>query len=179
LEHHAVGIKTLQTFHIPGLLQTEAYMRAIHTYATPEPPPDYVEQIVHFRMQRRRVLDRQPSPPLVAVVHEAALRTKVGDLASAREQLGFLLESAERPEITLRVVPFDVEGFAGSGYSMLFLEGPVPQLDTVQLDTAHGSIFLDAEAELDSYRALFNKVTDAALPAAKSRELIHSIAKEI
>lgn len=61
----------------------------------------------------------------------------------------------------LRVVPFEVEGFAGPGYSMLFLEGPVPHLDTVQLDTAHGSIFQDAEAELGSYRALFDKVTRA------------------
>jgi hypothetical protein len=79
----------------------------------------------------------------------------------------------------LRVVPFQVEGFAGSGYSMLLLEGPVPQLDTVQLDTAHGSIFLDAESELDSYRALFDKVTRAALSTARSQDLIHTIAKEI
>lgn len=154
-------------------------MRAIHTYASPAPPPDYLDAIVDFRLKRRQVLDRQNPPSLDAVIHEAALRTKVGDRRNAREQLDFLLESADRPTVTVRVVPFEVDGFAGSGYSMLYLEGCVPQLDTVQLDTAHGSIFLDAEAHLDSYRALFSKVGKAALPQAESRDLIRKVMRDI
>jgi transcriptional regulator with XRE-family HTH domain len=179
LEHHATDLRVMQVVHVPGLLQTEAYIRAIHTYATPVPPPDYLEAIVDFRLQRRRVLDREVPPQLTVVIHEAALRIKVGDRRVAREQLEFFLEAADRPTVSVRVVPFEVDGFAGSGNAMFYAGGSVPQLDTVQLDTAHGIIFLDAEAELTGYRNLFGKVEKLALSQEDSQDLARRIMRQL
>lgn len=179
MEQHATGLRTLQVVHIPGILQTEAYVRAIHTYATPVPPPDYLEALVNFRVKRRQILDREMPPRLEVVIHEAALRIKVGDRNVMREQLEFILESVDRPPVSVRVIPFGHDGFGGAGYSMLYAEGSVPQLDTVQVDAAHGSLFLDAEAELTRYRDLFHKVERSALSQVESLDLIHRSVRQL
>lgn len=179
LEHRATRLRVLEVVHVPGILQTEEYVRAIHTYVSPVPPPGYLESVVSFRLRRGEALDRQPPLAVSAVIHEAALRIRVGDRAVARRQLDFLLKSSERPGMSIRVVPFDVDGFAGSGYSMLYADGPVPQLDTVQLDNAHGSVFLDAYAQLATYRDLFDKVERTSLDRAESRDLIDRVAREL
>ena len=48
----------------------------------------------------------------------------------------------------MRVIPFDLDGFAGAGASMMYAGGPVPQLDTGLRDAPHGTAFIDAEAQL-------------------------------
>jgi hypothetical protein len=55
----------------------------------------------------------------------------------------------------------------------------VPQLDTVQLDQAHGMVLLDAEAQLDKYRRVFARLESLALDAGKSADLVRTIAKNL
>lgn len=86
---------------------------------------------------------------------------------------------SEQEHITIRVLPFDVGAFPGSGQSINYLYGPVPQLDTAQLDQFHGPVLLDAEALLTKYRNLLDIVEDTALSPEKSRDLIHSIAQNL
>lgn len=62
---------------------------------------------------------------------------------------------------------------------MLYAEGAVPQLATVQLDSTHGPEFTGAEAQLTQYRAHLDWMDNAALPAAASRYLIHTVARDI
>ncbi|WP_250302445.1 Scr1 family TA system antitoxin-like transcriptional regulator [Streptomyces sp. A 4/2] len=76
-------------------------------------------------------------------------------------------------------MPFDLDGFAGIGYPMLFAGGPVPQLDTVLVETAHGSAFLDAEAQLQRYRGFLARLEDAALGVVESRALIYQLMRQI
>ncbi len=59
-----------------------------------------------------------------------------------------LLEMSELPNVTFRVIPFGQASFPGSGQSVDYVMEPVPQLDTVLLDTHQGSEFLDSEPEL-------------------------------
>ena len=75
----------------------------------------------------------------------------------ARPQLKHLLNMSERDHITIRVIPFDAGAFPGSGQSIYYVHGPVPQLDTVHLDQSHGPVFLDAEAQLDKYRVVLDR----------------------
>ncbi len=57
--------------------------------------------------------------------------------------------------------------------------GPLPKLDTVVRDALHGSVFIDSEAQLNTYRTSFRKVEEASLDPGQSRDLIHSLAKEL
>ncbi|MGW6021476.1 helix-turn-helix domain-containing protein [Streptomyces sp. NPDC055099] len=179
LERNARYLNTIEIAHVPGLLQTEEQVRSIFAYSVPELPADELDTRVAYRLRRQAILHEDDAPPYEAVVHEAALRIRVANRAVARRQLAHILEMSLRPNVTVRVIPFDVDGFAGVGYPMLYAGGPVPQLDTVLLDSVHGVAFLDGESQLDRYRALFRKVQRSALDDVGSRELIHRLAKEV
>lgn len=179
LEHHATGLRTAFTSHVPGLLQISDHAREIFRHVIPAPTPPEVEHRASFRIKRQDVLYRSGAVPYRTVIHEAALRMRIGGASVARAQLHHLIDMSEREHITLRVLPFAVGAFPGSGQSINYAYGPVPQLDTVQLDQFHGPVLLDAEAHLEKYRRLLDVVEGVALSPAKSRDLIHSIAKDL
>lgn len=175
LEHHATHLWTFQSVHIPALLQTEDQVRAIFTSTVPRLPEEELEVRVRFRLRRQGILDADRPLRYEAVIHEAALRIRAADGKVARDQLQHILERSDHPQVTIRVVPFDVDGFAGIADTLLYARGPVPQLDTVLMDTPHGGAFLDAEAQLSRYREVLRKLEGAALGAIGSRDLIHRI----
>ncbi|MDT3395839.1 helix-turn-helix transcriptional regulator [Streptomyces sp. B1866] len=180
LEHHAAYLRMFEAAYVPGLLQTEAYVRALFAYGLSESSPQDLAPRVSFRLQRRDVLDRDPVLPWEVLIHEAALRTRVADRKVQREQLAFILERSDHPHVTVRVVPFDVDGFGGAGNSMLYVGGPVPELDTVRLDASWPApLQIDAKSQLVRYRLLLDKVVRFSLSAGESRDFIRRVAQEI
>ncbi|MFF3821159.1 helix-turn-helix domain-containing protein [Streptomyces bluensis] len=180
LEHHARSLRDSTTARIPGLLQTREYALEIFRQAVTELSPPDIEHRLSFRIKRQAILYRADNPtPYEAIVHEAALRMKVGGATVARQQLQHLLDMSERDHITLRAITFDAGAYPGSGQSIHYAYGPVPQLDTVYLDQAHGLAFLDAEAQLHKYRTLFDRIGAVALAPEKTRDLIHNVMREL
>ncbi|MBT2901682.1 DUF5753 domain-containing protein [Streptomyces sp. McG3] len=179
LEHHAVGIRAVLIMYIPGLLQNEDYARAVFAEAVPELPPARRRRLLSHRLKRRDVLDRENPPTCTFLIHEAALRMTYGDSGVARGQLEHLLRESERDNVTIRVVPFAAGGFPETGSSTHYVYGPVPQLDTVQTDTATGPAFLDAETRLRNYRAAMDRVEELSLDQRKSRDFIREVAQQV
>ncbi|WP_026150126.1 helix-turn-helix domain-containing protein [Streptomyces prunicolor] len=179
LENHARFIQVIATAHVPGLLQTEEYARAVFGYWVPPLPDSELELWVAYRMRRQQLLSRDSAVPYEAVLHESVLRTRVADRRVARAQLDELVRQSERPSVSVRVIPFDVDGFAGASSSLVYAGGRVPMLDTVQRDTPYGSAFLDAAAQLHDMRTLFRKVEEASLDPIRSRDFIHRLSKEL
>ncbi|WP_089101692.1 helix-turn-helix domain-containing protein [Streptomyces hyaluromycini] len=179
LEHHAVRLRTAVTVHVPGLFQTTEYAREIFRQAVPDLPPPDVEHRVSFRVKRQAVLFRDPPTPQQVILHEAALRMRFGGPAVTRAQLKHLLDMNDRADVTIQVIPFTAGTFAGSGQSIYYAEGPVPQLDTVNLDQSHGPVFLDAEAQLDKYRVTLDRLEAVALSPEESQNFIHDILKDL
>ncbi|WP_030348064.1 helix-turn-helix domain-containing protein [Streptomyces sp. NRRL S-1022] len=178
-EHHATFLREVVTSHVPGLLQTPDYARAVFGYMVPELPKSELEPRVEHRMRRKSVLERDVPVPYETVVHEAALRILVSDRQAARHQLQEVLRAIEHGHVTVRVIPFTKEGFAGAGIEMVYVGGPLPRLDTVLRDAPHGTAFIDAESQLARFRDLLNKVTKAALQPVESRDFIHRMIKEL
>lgn len=77
------------------------------------------------------------------------------------------------------MIPFEAGSSPGSGQSILYATGSVPQLDTVQLDTEHGAELLDAPAQLERYRIVLDRMEAVALTEPKSRDLIQSIIRAL
>jgi hypothetical protein len=179
LEHHARSIQVIGTAHVPGLLQTEDYARAVFSYWVPEFVAGQVEPRVEHRMRRKAVITGEGPVEYEAVIHESVLRTRVADQRVARAQLDEILRQSERPNITVRVVPFETDGFAGASAALLYLGGPVTALDTVQRDTPYGTAFLDDASQLLAMRTLFRKVESVSLEPVNSRDFIHRLAKEL
>jgi transcriptional regulator with XRE-family HTH domain len=179
LEHHASYRWDVDFLHVPGLLQTEAYARALFSYMNPDFPENELERRVEHRMRRKVIIHPTGATPYKTVIHEAALRIRVGDRAAERVQLARILELSEADHITVRVIPFDLDGFAGAGSAMVYAGGQVPQLDTVVRDGPHGTVFVDAEAQLGRFRTLFRRVEAASLEPGRSRDFIKQLAKEL
>ncbi|MGP4086282.1 helix-turn-helix domain-containing protein [Streptomyces sp. KR55] len=180
LEYHAQSLRGATTARIPGLLQTREYALEIFRQAVTELSPPDIEHRVSFRVKRQAILFREDNPtPYEAIIHEAALRMKVGGPTVARAQLQHLLDMSDRDHVTLRSITFDVGAYPGSGQSLYYAHGPVPQLDTVHLDQSHGLVFLDAEAQLHKYRTLFERIEAVALDPDKTRDLIHNVMRDL
>ncbi|MBC7267977.1 MAG: helix-turn-helix transcriptional regulator [Streptomyces sp.] len=179
LEHHATYRHDVELLYIPGLLQTEDYARATFSSRIPELPPDDLELRVAHRMQRKAILEGPAPVRYEAVIHEAALRIKVSDSAVSRAQLARVIELAEADHITVRVIPFDLDGFGGTWTSMMLAGGTVPRLDTALGDAPHGTDFIDSEAQLNVLRTLFRRVEAVSLDPDRSRDFIHNVAKEL
>ncbi|MER6344944.1 helix-turn-helix domain-containing protein [Streptomyces sp. NPDC001595] len=123
MEAQATWISTYQCQLVYGLLQTEAYARAIlaveHT--------DQLDQVVAARMDRQRILNREQPPVVWVVLDEAALYRPIGGRKVMREQLGHLLDLFGRPWLELQVLPFSLgehSGMMGSFNLLQFSDHP-------------------------------------------------------
>ncbi len=178
-EHHASYRWDVEFLHVPGLLQTADYARGLFAFVNPEFPQSDVERWVEHRMKRRVIIERADPVPYETVIHEAALRIRVGDRAAARAQLCRILELSEVDHVVVRVIPFELDGFGGAGSAMVYAGGPVPQLDTMVRDSPNGPVFVDAAAQLSRYRTLFRRVEAVSLEPERSRDFIHRLTKEL
>ncbi|GAA3179266.1 MULTISPECIES: helix-turn-helix domain-containing protein [Streptomyces] len=177
LEHTATALRVAVMLQMPGLLQTAEYARAIFRQNVPQLPAYEVEHRVSFRIRRQAVLYGDHPTPLSVIVHEAALRMGHGGPEAARAQLNYLAEMSEHDHISVAVIPFGEASFPVSGHPIVYASGLVPQLDTVELDTEFGCDFLDAEAQLEKYRTVLDRMESRALKPGESRDLIRRIAE--
>ncbi|MFJ8136838.1 helix-turn-helix domain-containing protein [Streptomyces sp. NPDC096013] len=174
LDHHAAFLHEVAILYVPGLLQTEDYARAVFSARVPELTDEELELRVQHRLRRQQL-----RMPYELVIHESALRIRVSDRAASRAQLTKLLGLSEADDITVRVIPFDLDGFARAASAMTYAGGPVPKLDTVVRDVPHGSAFIDSEAQLSAFRTRFRKVEAVSLDPERSRDFIDRLAKEL
>ncbi|MFF3953229.1 helix-turn-helix domain-containing protein [Streptomyces sp. NPDC001890] len=179
LEMHSVRMRAAYSMHIPGLLQTSDHALALFRVVIPRLPEREIALRLAHRVERQEVLDGGTPTPYTGIVHEAALRMQFGGRTVARAQLEHLLKKSEQSNITLLVIPFEAGAFPGAGQTVLYAEGPVPQLDTVQIDNSHGPVFLHSEAQLTKYRAHLDWMEEIALSPDKSRAFIHAIARQL
>ncbi|MFF3502291.1 helix-turn-helix domain-containing protein [Streptomyces sp. NPDC003247] len=179
LDHHATFQREVAILYVPGLLQTEAYARAVFSARVPELTQEELEVRVEHRKARQVAVDGPCPRPYEVVLHEAALRIRVSDRTASRDQLLRLLELSERDHITLRVIPFDLDNFGRAASAMTYVGGPVPKLDTVVRDVPHGSAFINSEAQLSVCRTRFRKVESVSLEPDRSRDFMHRMAKEL
>ncbi|MFK0104718.1 helix-turn-helix domain-containing protein [Streptomyces sp. NPDC091217] len=180
LEHHAIGLRVALAMHIPALLQTTDHARALFRAVVPPMRQYEVEHRLTYRMKRQGILHRSEPLPYAAIIHESALRVRFGSPDVRRGQLKHLLDMSGLPNVTVRVIPFDAEYYPSTGQSFDYVEGRVPQLDTVQLDTHHGGCgFLDGEAQLTKYRAVLDHMESCALGPAESRDFVQNLIREI
>ncbi|MFD7411525.1 helix-turn-helix domain-containing protein [Kitasatospora purpeofusca] len=177
LESDARRLVTYTTTFVPGLLQTTAYASALFSQTYPPLPPHEVELRTSFRM-RRQLMVQSAATPFCAFIHEAALRMQFSGPKDLAEQLEALLAQSERPNISLRIVPFGVDSVPSPSENFTYAEGPVVDLDAAQMDTGHGGQLFDAPAHLARFRALIAQMGSTALSEERSRDLIQSIMKE-
>jgi transcriptional regulator with XRE-family HTH domain len=113
LEKEAIELLSYSTLVFNGLLQTEAYMRAVLAMRRPVLDEETIEQRVAARLARQDIFDRWPAPLLSFVTGEAVLRHRYGGKDVLRGQLEHLLLIGQRRNVEIQVMPLDCEDNAG------------------------------------------------------------------
>ncbi|WP_447038421.1 helix-turn-helix domain-containing protein [Streptomyces sp. DSM 118878] len=179
LEHHATFLREVVIAYVPGLFQLPDYARAVYSYVMPGAPDSQLEPRLEHRIRRRAILERENPAPYEAIIHEAALRIRVADRKVARRQLEAIVQQTDREHVSVRVIPFEQDNFAGAGATMMYLGGPLTRLDTGLQDSPTGTAIIDAEPHLLRLRTLLGQVEKSALDPAQSRDFIHRMSKEL
>jgi hypothetical protein len=178
LEESASRIHTYELQFVPGLLQTEAYVRAVLTRGRPDYAPPDTERRIHLRMQRQRLITGPNPPRYWAVLDESVLHRPIGGRRVLKEQLEFLLEQSNQPHVTIQVVPQPLSGYAAENPFQLlrFAEPELP--DIVYVEHLAGALLLDGIEEIEVYsRALDRLTVDAATPEQTRQVLAKRIAE--
>ena len=123
------------------------------------------------------MLTRADAPDFSFIVDEGALRRVLGGPKLMARQLRHLLEAAERPTVTLRVLPLSLRGHPGldGGFLLLDFERLRP---VVYLDHKISGVFLEEPHQVDFYRGEVDKLAGLALGPSDSADLVAAIARE-
>jgi transcriptional regulator with XRE-family HTH domain len=179
LESAASLIRTYEGQLVPGLLQTDDYIRAVVHDASLEPSED-VGRRVRLRMARQTVLTRERPPRLWAVVDEAALRRPVGGREVMRGQLERLIAATKLPNVTLQILPFAGgahPAMVGAFSILRFADRELP--DVVYLEHLTNAVYLDKREEVERYLDVMELLCVASEPPARTAELLTKILDEL
>ncbi|MFJ4503445.1 helix-turn-helix domain-containing protein [Streptomyces sp. NPDC088864] len=176
-EARATEIKEYAPQLIPGLLQTEAYARAICWAYQPTAAEDVIDDLVAGRLERSQLLADPTTPMLWAVLDEAVLRRRVGSPKVMAEALRHIANLIRQHRVIVQVLPFSAgahTALTGSLKLMSFSDAPpmayLQGLETGQLQ--------DDPATVRKYELTYNLVVASALPPTASLALIESVAED-
>jgi hypothetical protein len=173
LESAAALIRTYEGQFVPGLLQTDDYMRAVIRGAHLDDSAEEVGRRVRLRMARQTLLTRELPPRLWAVVDEAALRRPVGGREVMRGQVERLLEAAKLPNVTLQVLPFGAgahPAMLGAFSILRFADQEFP--DVVYLEHLTSALYLDKRDEVERYLDVMELLCVDSETPAKTVDLL-------
>ncbi|HEV2253917.1 MAG TPA: helix-turn-helix transcriptional regulator [Streptosporangiaceae bacterium] len=176
LEHEATSIAIWHVDVVAGLLQTEGYARhIIGSYSRVEPvAPGMIGRLVKVRMQRQQVLDRE-GLQLTVVLDESVLTRRIGDESVMYEQLQRLAREADRPNLTMRILPLSAQHtvFGESFVIFGFGEDSDAMLqDVVSTEQLRSGFTLEGERETYLHRIAFQMLAEASLDPVASKALI-------
>ncbi|KWV31032.1 helix-turn-helix domain-containing protein [Micromonospora rifamycinica] len=185
LEAAARRIRHYETMLIPGLLQSPEYMAAVFE-SKPGRAPQEVARKVSLRLERQRLLSRRRpvAPTFEAIIDEAVIRRPIADVEEWRKQLAHLVNAAQAPNVSVRIVP------QSAGPHMVFVANAFIILDfpalgtrpaepsTVYSESLTGSLYLDRPNELETYSEAWQALSALALDERESEDLIGRVIKE-
>jgi DNA-binding XRE family transcriptional regulator len=180
LEQAATLIRSYEGQFVPGLLQTDDYMRAVVRGAHLEESGEELGRRVRLRLARQTLLTRQEPPRLWAVVDEAALRRPVGGREVMRGQLERLIEATKLANVTLQILPFASgahPAMVGSFAVLRFADQELP--DIVYLEHLTSALYLNKPDEVDQYLHVMEGICVRAAAPDQTVELLDQLLAEL
>ncbi|MEC3981130.1 helix-turn-helix domain-containing protein [Amycolatopsis sp. H20-H5] len=176
VEAEASVIRTYELGFIPGILQSERYMRA--TYAGARVPfrGHSLENQVTVRLRRKRRLFEEPLLTVHAIIDESAMRRPRCD----REQLEHLLELADLSNVVVQVVPLSAGSHSGLYSNFAVVSFPDPaEPDLAYVEYGFGSVEVERVEEVRAARLVFDHLAGLALDEQASVALIERMIAEM
>ncbi|WP_308447888.1 DUF5753 domain-containing protein [Micromonospora humidisoli] len=179
-EAEATSISTFESLYVPGLLQTEEYVRAIVRAGRSTADQDEIDRRVAARLGRKVLLSRDMPPRLWMVLDEAAIRRVVGGPVVMRAQLARLIEACELPTVEIQILSFAAGAHAAMGGPFTLLGYADPALDptVVYLDNDSSTLLLEEDRHVARYRLMFDHLMAKALGPDESAGFLARVADE-
>ncbi|MEU7726710.1 helix-turn-helix transcriptional regulator [Streptomyces sp. NPDC040724] len=173
----ATAIREYAPQLIPGLLQTEAYARAVFRAYQPTATEETIDELVTNRLARAALLSAPTTPLLWCVLDEAVLRRQVGGRAVMAEALRHITSLIERHRIIVQVLPFTAGAHAALGgpLRLMSFEDAPPLAYVEALGTSQ---LLDDPATVTHHTLTYDLLTASALSPRESLALIKSVAED-
>ncbi|MGV9881025.1 helix-turn-helix domain-containing protein [Streptomyces sp. NPDC003006] len=177
LERLATEICDFAPAVVPGLLQTREYARGVFLASHPFATEDYIEERVKARMDRAHTLKGATQPVYWTILHEAVLRTPVGDPATMAQQLEHIAAMVHERRVMVQVLPFSVGAYPSMGKMLKLLEfADAPP--TAYTEGVLSGNLLDDPALVKQMQAAYDQLRAAALSPKASLALIESAAED-
>lgn len=175
LEAEAVSLWQYSVSRPPGLLQTPGYAREALVAGGLQ--GDELEQQVDARVGRRKVLDEADAPPFRVILSEAVLRNALRDRREWQGQLRHLADAAERPNITLHILPFGAGLHGLDSTDSMFLRLLDGRTVAYTENDVRGELVEDT-SKVERLHRTYDAVRDLALSPAESRMFILRVLEE-
>ena len=180
LEEDASTIWQYSTQLVPGLLQTEAYARAVLEAIRLDAKPGDIERRLELRIHRQERLTSENAPEYWVVLDEAVVRRQVGGPSVMAEQLGHLTEVARLPNVTLQVLPFtsgEHAGMDGEFTILHYRESSDP--DVVYIENTGNDVYLENPEVTRRYNKIFDHLRAAAQNPGESIRTLGTIQSQL
>ena len=179
LEESASLIRAYEPQVVPGLLQTEGYVRAITAASFPAASDEETERRVALRLARQHLLSRPEPPEYWVVMDETVLRRPIGGHKVMRAQLEHLIAAAGQPKVTIQVIPF-AAGWHPALYGMFnIFRFPSEQLpDIVYTEALTGAYYLNKPEESARYTEALDRMCAQAASPEHTITILSEIVKE-
>jgi transcriptional regulator with XRE-family HTH domain len=162
---------------VPGLLQTEAYARAVFAGHCPPLSEEIIDQHAEARLSRQKLLARVPLAELSFIISEEALRDPVGSPEVMRAQWQRLLDVAALRNVEVQVMPA-LRGFHPGK------NGPFVVVETHErkhlgyFESQGVGCVVSEPAEVSTFALRYGKLRSQALNVEESARLIERMVGE-
>jgi transcriptional regulator with XRE-family HTH domain len=174
LEEQAISLYTFENRLIPGLLQTEAYTRAIFSERVPALTDSQIEAMVTARMERQSLLRERPNTAFSFIVEEHVLRRPTGGEELMRAQIDHILEATEPRNVEFQVMPMSRGYHPGLNGPMQLLETPDNEW-FAYLEGQESSQFIVKPQTISALHMRYAKLRSQALTPEDSRSLLERL----
>jgi transcriptional regulator with XRE-family HTH domain len=177
LEAAASAVHGYESELVPGLLQTEDYVRAIMSTAPAPESDDDIERQIQVRMERQKRLTAPDAPDLWVVLNEGVIRRTVGGAKVMREQLQRLADISKLSNVTLQVLTYDAGAHPAMHGAFWIMQFPEPaDPDVVYVEAQTGALYLEMPEDVGRYSLMFDHLRAQALSPEASRDLMAQLA---
>lgn len=180
LETDATVVHNYQLAYVPGLLQTEDYMRTLFRQSWRRHTEAEIDRNVQARLFRQRRLTGESVLELVTIVDESVLHRPVGGIEVMRAQLRQIAARAALPSVCLQVLPFSLgehSGMDGSFTVLGFGEPDEPEI--AYIEHIPDAFHLEKVAEVSTCKLVFDRLRSEALSPHDSVALVERLAAEL
>jgi transcriptional regulator with XRE-family HTH domain len=180
VEKRATLLHVWDPCYLPGLLQTEPYMREVFLKAQPDATDEQIQRRVAERLKRQEIWERaDPPPPMLhAVLWEPVLRVPVGGAATMRDQLKKMAEAARsNRRVRLQVLPLAHGANPGMGGAFL-VASYADEAPAAVLDNLLSGRMTERRAEVARLELAFSTLAADAMDPQASLDMIERVAGE-